>query len=138
MYERTVPACHPDREHVARGLCSACYQRWKVQNLSGYKEKVYARTRVYLREHGAAYKAKYKASNAEERERLLDKFERKCGICRSTARKLVLDHDHKTGVIRGVLCMRCNSALGMFEDNVTWLKAAINYLGDCTPSPGPS
>lgn len=39
-----------------------------------------------------------------------------------------LDHDHATGELRGVLCMRCNTSLGKFEDRIDLLQAAINYL----------
>lgn len=39
-----------------------------------------------------------------------------CGIC-GLRRKLVRDHDHATGYIRGLLCDRCNSWLGVYEAN---------------------
>ena len=40
----------------------------------------------------------------------------------------VIDHNHVTGKIRGVLHQRCNLALGRFHDNIEELQAAINYL----------
>jgi len=39
-----------------------------------------------------------------------------------------LDHCHKTGRIRGVLCNNCNTGLGKFYDDIELLKTAINYL----------
>ena len=42
----------------------------------------------------------------------------------------VLDHDHKTGAFKGWLCNKCNSALGFFEDNINYVKRALNYLED--------
>lgn len=53
-----------------------------------------------------------------------------CAICRAPrrGRRLVVDHDHTTGRVRGVLCSRCNSAIGLLEDNFTRAKAAADYL----------
>lgn len=51
----------------------------------------------------------------------------KCKIC-GCVRKLVVDHDHKTGNIRGLLCASCNQALGLFRDSKATLEAATNYL----------
>lgn len=43
-------------------------------------------------------------------------------------RPLFVDHNHKTGKIRGLLCMSCNAAISQARDNVEVLKAAIKYL----------
>lgn len=51
-----------------------------------------------------------------------------CTICGSTDR-LVPDHDHTTGEVRGILCDSCNHGLGNFADNVERLRAAVRYLG---------
>lgn len=55
----------------------------------------------------------------------------RCAICNKSedTAKLVIDHDHETGVIRGLLCQPCNAGLGMFHDNKDNLLAAIAYLG---------
>jgi len=58
-----------------------------------------------------------------------------CKICKekTTGRgavknTLAVDHDHKTGKIRGLLCIHCNTGLGLFRDNQSLLNEAINYL----------
>lgn len=54
-----------------------------------------------------------------------------CGICSKpcpSGRKLAVDHDHSNGVVRGLLCIKCNKGLGNFCDDVELLEKAINYL----------
>jgi len=50
-----------------------------------------------------------------------------CAICGSN-KKLVLDHCHNKGHVRGVLCSHCNSMLGFARDDENNLRAAIDYL----------
>lgn len=42
--------------------------------------------------------------------------------------QLAVDHCHQTGHIRGLLCNKCNTAIGLFNDNIELLKNAQNYL----------
>jgi len=50
-----------------------------------------------------------------------------CVIC-GAKKKLVIDHCHRSGKIRNVLCNDCNSGLGMFHDNPERLRIAATYL----------
>jgi hypothetical protein len=55
----------------------------------------------------------------------------KCEICNGEERRhkhLVVDHNHDTGEVRGLLCSTCNSGLGLFKDNPDVLASAIIYL----------
>jgi len=55
-----------------------------------------------------------------------------CAICKKHQtefkKRLAVDHCHKTGKIRGLLCATCNTALGQFKDLISNLKEAIIYL----------
>lgn len=53
-----------------------------------------------------------------------------CAICyKGNGRKrLVIDHDHETGQVRGLLCSLCNTGIGMMKDDVGNLNSAIKYL----------
>ena len=58
---------------------------------------------------------------------LLARQEGLCAICRS-APAIHIDHDHATGAVRGMLCFRCNAALGQFGDSPDTLVRAARYL----------
>lgn len=56
-----------------------------------------------------------------------------CATCGKPAeethrKRLFVDHCHKTGKIRGLLCQQCNTALGMVDDDVQRLSSLISYL----------
>jgi hypothetical protein len=54
-----------------------------------------------------------------------------CAICEKPEpcnRSLAVDHCHSTNKVRGLLCTNCNMALGKFQDNVAYLKKAIDYM----------
>lgn len=53
-----------------------------------------------------------------------------CAICFGPkgARQWHVDHDHKTGAVRGILCNNCNTGLGLFKENQVSLARAIEYL----------
>jgi hypothetical protein len=57
-----------------------------------------------------------------------------CGICgkpnagREGQKRLHVDHNHVTGNFRGLLCARCNTALGKFDDDTKLLQKAVHYL----------
>ena len=74
----------------------------------------------------------YSKYNLSANELNLLRKEKKCFICGKET-KLVIDHDHKTGKVRGMLCDFCNKGIGHFFDNVAVLKNAISYLDkwDC-------
>lgn len=87
------------------GWCKPCHRVWR------------------LRSH-------YKLSPNEITEMLTlqNNPQTKCLICNRKNVSLVIDHDHKTGKVRGLLCSPCNTGLGFFKDNKETLGNAISYL----------
>lgn len=62
---------------------------------------------------------------------LIAKQNGECAICGEAigiTRKAFIDHNHSTGKARGLLCSKCNFGLGHFNDDVSLLQQAINYL----------
>lgn len=70
----------------------------------------------------------FSASNKELYFQLFQIQEGKCKICSSDLVRPVLDHCHKSGELRGLLCSSCNSGIGFFKDNVESLLAAASYV----------
>ena len=64
---------------------------------------------------------------------IFKKQNKKCLICEiklpnGFALNKHIDHDHKTGKVRGILCTKCNTILGMANDNEEILLSAVSYL----------
>ena len=68
----------------------------------------------------------------EDYDKLFQKQKGRCVICKKhqleLKNRLVVDHDHETGVIRGLLCYGCNSILGLSGDSRKVLENALLYL----------
>lgn len=71
-------------------------------------------------------KSRYGISKVEY-DNLISNQKDGCIICHKKV-KLVLDHNHKTGKVRGLLCNKCNLGLGNFQDSIKLLENAKKYL----------
>jgi|SRR5882672_1173031 len=64
---------------------------------------------------------------------IFDKQGRACAICKTTKPKSKVgwhtDHNHKTNKVRGILCENCNRGLGMYAEDISFLRHAMVYLG---------
>jgi hypothetical protein len=105
---------------------------WKVKN----KEKV----KIHLtqwRKDNVGHEKNWRLKHTHgitlvDYNNLFLKQQGKCKICQKHQSEfkvpLNVDHCHKTNVIRGLLCTKCNTALGSLEDNPVYLQNAIDYL----------
>ena len=76
------------------------------------------------------YKKRYGLS-LEQKQELVDKQNSKCAICSNDLKDthdVCVDHCHITGMIRGILCRKCNLGIGHLQDSLEILKSAIRYL----------
>lgn len=142
----------------ALGLCKVCYdkhlkkinkkyaknqkentQRWAKDNkkyLKNYKTDWWNKLSDFKKKDLSL--RNYFGLTIEEYLKQLKKQNGVCGICgnketRTNKRTneitcLVVDHNHKTNQFRGLLCNRCNVAIGMFSDNTQIFKRAIRYI----------
>jgi hypothetical protein len=80
----------------------------------------------YARDNETRFQRLY-GINTADRDRLVEAQGGLCAIC-LTRPAVHVDHDHKTGRVRGVLCFQCNVALGHLQDDVRVLHRAVAYL----------
>ena len=101
--------------------CAACLQTKSVREF--HKNKcssdgfaAYCKPCYVEKAHPSVRKRRYGIAMAEY-DNLLQRQNGRCAICKRapyTKKGLVVDHCHRTGKIRGILCSRCNSALGLW------------------------
>jgi len=99
-------------------------KKWATDNPTRYKES--GRWKNLKKRHGIT---------KEQWMSMYNEQEKVCAICKMTqaergynGRDLCVDHNHRSGVVRGLLCNGCNRGLGFFEDSAGLLREAANYL----------
>lgn len=110
-------------------------QKWQRSDagkayLVAYRKKRKARKNHSYESFTYMLRCRY-GIDAEDWARLANSQEMKCKICQSSISPgfgSCVDHDHNTGSIRGILCRRCNRAIGMFRDDDKLLAIAAIYI----------
>jgi len=108
------------------GLCRKCYRKEHRESEAG-KDSFW---RAWLKYRYGLTPAQY--------DEMLTRQDGVCAICRmgnSAYDRLHVDHDDRTGKIRGLLCNNCNRGIGHLKDSIPNLRAAIRYLKDAAESP---
>lgn len=113
---------HISNYYLNSKVCKACHKkRSKIWN-----EKNVQRRRIMHRK--SHLKNKYSLTIDQQNE-LLKLQSEACAICFSVE-NLCIDHCHKTGKVRKILCRKCNSGLGMFNDDIKLIEKAYKYMKD--------
>ena len=108
-------------------------KKWQQDNperLSAYRREYRRRPERKAADREGHLQRKYGISIADY-ERMFDEQGGVCAICgeaRPEERTLHVDHDHATRVIRGLLCFRCNQAIGSLQEDHDIFQAAADYL----------
>jgi hypothetical protein len=111
-----------NRKHPFQPYCKSCHS----SKQSEYDRYDYNRNYDLMKSYGI---------NHDDYLKILKDQNGKCGICGKCSseltgvkRHLCVDHCHKTNVIRGLLCDKCNRGLGLLGDNIDIIYKAYTYL----------
>lgn len=111
--------------------------KYRINN----KESIRIKQNLYRKKHGR-HRSDYSKENSrkynlksmynisiEEYDLMCLKQGNACAICQKIhIKRLVIDHCHTTGKVRGLLCNNCNSGIGFLQENIEVMKNAILYL----------
>jgi len=104
-----------------RGVCTECTRRAAARRHQATRDA--ARNRRYIARYGIT------AADVDE---LRAAQHYRCALCGRHEDRLPLglmvDHDHRSGTVRALLCHSCNAGLGHFRESPDTLRAAIAYL----------
>lgn len=110
-----------DRNIRRNSWCKSCYndrqKRRYWANLDSHR----------LRARAAQRRRKYGLSH-DEFLSMVEKQKGQCAICMVVMDSPVVDHNHLTGKIRGLLCHNCNVAIGLFADSAFFIERALEYI----------
>lgn len=86
-------------------------------------------TKEAHRKAAERYRIKSYGISVDEHDKLLKLQKNACAICgKTSSSKLAIDHCHKTGKVRALLCNGCNTSLGNVNESIDVLKKMIEYL----------
>lgn len=114
---------HPECKDGVRPRCNECLKEYTEKN----KDKV--RNNYLMREFGIT---------SEQYDEMNNKQNGVCAICNKPetavnnktgeTKRLAVDHNHSTGIVRKLLCTNCNTGIGSLQESIETLRNAIQYL----------
>jgi len=144
--------CNNKNRYISNSSCTICSVKKGLEKLQDFELMAKYRTpekqRDRLRKYRKTGKHKEFPANSkdckisknlkanyqltlEEYNTILEKQGNKCAICGnvcSSGKRLAVDHNHNTGIIRSLLCGKCNMGIGLFGENISLLQKVIEYL----------
>jgi hypothetical protein len=145
---KKCPGCKEEKHisaftRAGSGRCKECHNAYMRAWTAKNPDKVSLQNKLYKKRHPEAYRNSelkhHYGITLNEYNELLEKQGGVCAICKnkertvhnkngSRKRMLGIDHCHKTGKVRGLLCKHCNQGLGNADDSMEVLKSMIKYL----------
>lgn len=133
---KPCPKGHVAERYVGCRKCIECHCARSTASYAKNREKVCARSaadRAKNPEKYRAYELKHRFGlTLADYDAMLEQQDGVCAICKTATTggrgRFCVDHNHDTGVIRGLLCTNCNTMLGMAKDSPERLDAGAKYL----------
>lgn len=146
--------CHPDKVMWARGMCKNCYSKWLRKHNPEYSKRQDENVRKWIKQNreqnklnqekwrakqDPEYIKKYKrmkilssyGMTIEDYDKMLEKQGGVCAVCKNppkNGKSLHVDHDHTTGLVRGLLCFRCNFGLSYYKEDKQIIENLYKYI----------
>jgi len=122
-------SCVTDRPSGYKALCKACTNKAKTKKNKSRDTKETIQFRHYNRM--ASIRSRFKLTESQY-QNMMNQQKGCCAICNKDFGTINLrariDHDHKTGTVRGLLCHECNAGIGFLQDDTQLLLNAATYL----------
>jgi hypothetical protein len=131
------------RNRVSRAAYATRWRKANPKKIRMYYDRVNAKRHENIERHRESERRSARKRffrtlgiTQDDYNRMLFQQEGRCWICKAEAathktspdKLLVVDHDHLDGTIRGLLCQKCNKALGLFNDDLSLVIEAVHYL----------
>ncbi len=121
----------PHKDPDLRRAYMAKYRAEHRPQIRGWVNKSYRKTRGYLQKKKNNWQTNGITDMTIDRYfQMVAEQDGRCAICfqKPLNMELGVDHDHKTGLSRGLLCTKCNTGIGFLGEDIARLMQAIKYI----------